>query len=86
MKSREEFYGPGVYERLKGVSDEEYARLIDTVKVKPAPRVENFYSKSRSTPRSFPSPARSINGPALDGDRLLNEVVRLRMAWKGGDR
>ena len=77
MQNREEFYGPGVYDRLKGVSDEEYARLIDTVKVKPAPR---------PTPRSFPSPARSINGPALDGDRLLNEVVRLRMAWKGGNR
>ena len=73
MKSREEFYGPGVYDRLKGVSDEEYARLIDTVKVKPAPRPSL-------------SSARSINGPALDGDRLLNEVVRLRMAWKGGDR
>ena len=73
MQNREEFYGPGVYDRLKGVSDEEYARLIDTVKVKPAPRPSL-------------SPARSINGPALRGDRLLNEVVRLRMAWKGGDR
>ena len=35
MQNREEFYGPGVYDRLKGVSDGEYARLIDTVKVKP---------------------------------------------------